>query len=182
MRRTRPRLGWLLAGSLAVLVLDQLTKWAVVERLGPHRSQHRWGIIEPALAFEYVENTGAAFGMLRGQGVLLSGFAVLVVGGLLAYYLTVHEPSAALIASMTLLLGGAAGNLLDRIRLGYVVDFVAVGLWPKFNLADSAISAGVVLLAWHLIIEPIEPSRSPVDPARSPTAEPRPSAPPAPER
>ncbi len=178
----RPRLGWLLTGSLAVLVLDQLTKWAVVAQLGPQRSDHRWGIIEPVLAFEYVENTGAAFGVLRGQGALLTGLAAIVLGGLLAYYLTVREPSAALTASMTLLLGGAAGNLIDRIRLGYVVDFVAVGIWPKFNVADSAISVGVVLLAWHLMVEPAEPAGAPGDSDGAPAAEPHPSAaPPAAE-
>jgi len=160
-----------------VLLLDQLTKLVVVERLGPGKSQHRWGIVEPALAFEYVENTGAAFGVFRGQGMLLTALSVLVLIGLLAYYLTVRDPSAALMASIGLLLGGAAGNLVDRVRLGYVVDFAAVGLWPKFNLADSAISVGVVLLAWHLIVEPTRSARPAVDPNRSSASESRPSAP-----
>lgn len=181
-RPTRPRLAWPLAGSLAVLLLDQLTKWIVVERLGPGKSQHRWGIVEPALAFEYVENTGAAFGVFRGQGTLLTALSALVLIGLLAYYLTVREPSTALMAGICLLLGGAAGNLVDRVRLGYVVDFAAVGRWPKFNLADSAISVGVVLLAWHLIVDPTGSVRPTGDSDWSSASESPPSATPRPGR
>ncbi len=166
-----------------MLVLDQATKWVVEDQLGPRAPQHRWGIIEPVLALEYGENTGAAFGILRGQGALLTVLAALVLAGLLVYYLTVHEPSTVLTASIGLLLGGAVGNLVDRVRLGYVVDFVEVGVWPNFNLADSAISVGVVLLAWHLMVEPSGSARPGDDQDLSTNVEPRPSAaPPAAER
>ena len=59
----------------------------------------------------------------------------------------------ALAASLGLLAGGALGNLIDRLRLGHVVDFVAVGVWPKFNVADAAVSLGVLLLVWHGLSE-----------------------------
>ena len=140
--------------SLVILVtvaVDQVTKWLVGRTLGPGRADRRIEILEPVLALEYVENTGAAFGTFRGQGVLLSLLAVLVLSGLVVYYRRMAVPSRLATASLGLLAGGAVGNLLDRFRLGYVVDFVAVGVWPKFNVADSAITVGVALLAWQVL-------------------------------
>ena len=119
-----------------------------MQGLGPARAEHRLGIAEPVLALQYVENTGGAFGFFRGQTALLTVMALVVIGALVLYYRRVVDPSPWLVVSLGLLLGGALGNLVDRIRLGYVVDFVAVGPWPKFNVADSAITIGVLLVAW----------------------------------
>jgi signal peptidase II len=132
---------------VGVLALDQLTKWLVVSELGRESERRRVDLWEPHLALEYVENTGAAFGLLRGQGAYLLVLAVVVVGGLIAF-LRWTEPTKTMAASIGLLIGGALGNALDRVRLGYVVDYVAVGIWPKFNLADSAITIGVLLFVW----------------------------------
>ena len=131
----------------AVLVLDQLTKAIVVGELGRSSASHRVGLWEPFLAIEYAENTGAAFGLLPGQGVYLLVLAVVVVVGLLAF-LRLSAPTKVSAGSIGLLIGGAIGNALDRVRLGYVVDFVAVGVWPNFNVADSAITTGVLLFVW----------------------------------
>ena len=138
---------WAVSVLLGVLALDQLTKAVVVRKLGRSSANHRLDLWEPHLALEYVENTGAAFGLLRGQSAYLLVLAVVVVGGLVAF-LRWAEPMPAVAASIGLLIGGALGNALDRVRLGYVVDFVAVGIWPKFNLADSAITCGVLLFVW----------------------------------
>ena len=153
------RFGWPLLVAVVVLAADQLTKWFVARALGPARTNNRVELLDPLLAVEYAENTGAAFGIFRGQGALVGVLAVVVLGGMLAYYGRASNPSRWLATGVGLLLGGALGNLLDRVRLGHVVDFVAVGLWPKFNLADSAITVGVVLLAWQVLTGD-EPSAS----------------------
>ena len=146
------RFAWPLLVAALILAADQTTKWLVVRWLGPNRGDHRVDLLDPLLAVEYVENTGAAFGTFRGHGGFLGLLAVVVLGGLLVYYGRMPNPNRWIVMSVGLLLGGACGNLLDRARLGHVVDFVAVGVWPKFNLADSAISVGVVLLAWQVLM------------------------------
>ncbi len=145
--RSRASGVWAVTVLGCVLGLDQLTKWIVVRELGRSSADHRLSVWDPYLALEYVENTGAAFGLLRGQGPYLLVLAVVVVTGLIAF-LRWAVATPALAASIGLLIGGALGNALDRVRLGYVVDFVAVGIWPTFNLADSAITCGVLLFIW----------------------------------
>ena len=139
--------------AAAVILLDQLVKRAVVAWLGRGEADHRWELIDAIVAVEYVENTGAAFGLFQGGGAWLAALSVAVVAGLAIYYVRVPRPTAVLTASLGLLGGGGVGNLIDRISLGYVIDFVAIGIWPKFNVADSAVTIGVLLLAWHAIIE-----------------------------
>jgi signal peptidase II len=139
--------------ATVVVLLDQATKMLVTNWLGPDASRHRVVLIDSVLAFHYAENSGAAFGVMRGQVGLLTVLSVVVVAGLVWYYRRTDVPSPWLVVSLGLLLGGAFGNLIDRIRLGYVVDFVAVGVWPKFNVADSAITVGVALLALQLMTD-----------------------------
>ena len=133
----------------AAVVLDQLSKAAVSRWLGPDEPERVVPLVGSVVALEYVENRGAAFGVLRGQGTLLSLVALVVLVGLVAYYRRVDAPSAWLGAAVGLIAGGAVGNLIDRLHLGYVIDFIAVGPWPKFNVADSAITVGVLLLAGY---------------------------------
>ncbi|MGN6030307.1 MAG: signal peptidase II, partial [Thermomicrobiales bacterium] len=110
-------------------------------------------LIGGVLGFEYVQNAGAAFGILAGQPLLLAIFAVLATGLFLAMMRTTLRTHALVPIAVGLVLGGAIGNLLDRIRIGYVVDFVAVGSFPRFNVADSAITIGLVLMAWAALRE-----------------------------
>ena len=146
-----PTVGLPLLVAAVVVAGDQLVKSLIVWWLGPDRSDQRFEVLGAVLAFEYVENTGAAFGTFRGRGVVLGLLAVLVLGGLVVYYRRLHEPSPWTAIGVGLIVGGAVGNLLDRVRLGHVVDFVAVGIWPKFNLADSAITVGVALMARQVL-------------------------------
>jgi signal peptidase II len=150
-----------------VVAVDQASKAAIVAWLGRDEPEHRWELAGALLAVEYVENTGAAFGSFRDQGAWLIPVALAVVVGLVVYYRRVARPSPVLALSLGLLIGGALGNLIDRWRLGYVVDFVAVGVWPKFNVADAAVSLGVVLLAWHALLEQrASPRQAGVDTSR----------------
>lgn len=149
--------GRIVAVMVAVVLVDQLTKAGIVDWLGPGQAVHRWELAGPWLAFEYVENTGAAFGILAGRVWLLSALAVLVGFGFLLAFRSDLPRSGPLRLSIGLVIGGGVGNFIDRVRLGYVVDFVAVGVWPKFNVADSAITIGLIVLALNALRE--EPSR-----------------------
>jgi signal peptidase II len=143
---------WLPAGTAGlVLLLDQLSKWIVIRTLGPDEEEHRVEILGSALAFHYVENSGAAFGLLQGQTAFLTVVAAVVVTGLIVSYARHRAPTPVLAVGLGLLVGGAMGNLIDRYRFGYVVDFVSVGIFPKFNVADSAITFGVILLGFHML-------------------------------
>jgi signal peptidase II len=144
----RPAL-WL---SLAVLALDQLTKAAIRGLLPVHAS---WTVVPGFLDFTHVQNTGAAFGLLNAtefpfKAALLALVATCALVGIAAYAarLSVHQRVARI--GLSLILGGAAGNLIDRLAVGYVVDFVDVywrgwHFWA-FNVADSAITIGVTLM------------------------------------
>ncbi|MFL5761080.1 MAG: signal peptidase II [Thermomicrobiales bacterium] len=147
--RARESLAVPFALAAVVAALDQITKSVVTRQLGQTADDHRVEIAGRFVAFEYVENSGAAFGLLRGQTVVLTMVSIAVVVVLIASYRRAQHVSWQLVVGLGLLLGGAIGNLVDRLRLGYVVDFVAISLWPKFNIADSAITIGVILIAWH---------------------------------
>ena len=134
-----------LVGALT-LCADQLTKWLVVSCFAPGQSLP---MFPPLLYLTYVQNTGAAFGLFKGQQVLFILLAVGVIAYLVRTLLS-GKPLAAVTAwGSALILGGAAGNLLDRLRLGYVIDFLDLRVWPVFNIGDSAITIGVVLLLWQ---------------------------------
>ena len=138
-------LPWIVAGI--TLVLDLATKHLVAASFSPQQSVP---VLAPALYLTYVQNTGAAFGILQGRPwifvIIAAGIIVWIVkelgsaGGRL---------SARLAAAYGLVLGGAAGNLIDRLRFGYVIDFIDFRVWPVFNVADSAITIGVALLILH---------------------------------
>lgn len=137
---------WIYAVPVLIIVLDQILKRIVSGWIGPGADVHRWELLGSAVAFEYVENRGAAFGILPEQtevltavSIAISIFAVVVMHRELE-----HHPLSSLAIGM--IVGGAVGNIIDRIWHGFVVDFVAVGAWPRFNLADSMITIGIVLL------------------------------------
>jgi signal peptidase II len=138
--------------SLAVLVLDQWTKWLVELHL-PHHAAHP--LIPGFLNLTHVRNTGVAFGLFatdHGGGSLLLvllGLAALAAVGLYFWFTPTRD--RILLTALALVVGGAVGNLIDRITSGAVTDFVDVYVgnhhWPSFNVADSAISVGIVLMA-----------------------------------
>jgi signal peptidase II len=138
--------------SLAVLVLDQWSKWLVELHLGGRGPVQ---VVPGLLNFTHVENTGVAFGLLatHGHGVGTAILTALGVGALIfvAYYFRITPPSdRLLLAALGLILGGAVGNLLDRVVKGAVTDFVDFYFgtyhWHTFNVADSAITIGIGLM------------------------------------
>jgi signal peptidase II len=151
------RAGYLLA-ALGIYLADQASKaWAARElRFGQDRT-----VIRGFLDFVYTQNTGIAFGQLQEGGSfgrwLLVGLAVLAAIGVTYYFFRVPRNDDRVLGACALLLAGILGNLTDRARLGYVIDFIAVHLgsydWPTFNVADASICVGAVLLAWDVIFQ-----------------------------
>jgi signal peptidase II len=142
------RLLWIAA---AVFVSDQLTKFAASDYLTRHGDVP----LTSFLNFSLVHNTGAAFGFLSSASGWQNIFFIVVASiacVVILWMIWRHDAKDILLASgLTLILGGAAGNLTDRLLYGYVIDFVDVYYrgwhWPAFNVADSAITVGAVLLA-----------------------------------
>jgi signal peptidase II len=137
--------------ALAVLISDQATKALVWLRLGPGGDQEMIPVIPGVLRFLYVENTGAAFGILQGRSILLAVLAVVVVLALAIYFRRLIAESSWFAVALGLLFGGALGNILDRVQHGFVIDFIDFPYWPTFNLADSAITTGVIILGIFLL-------------------------------
>jgi signal peptidase II len=142
----------MVALAVVVILLDQWTKSLIVGYFGVPYVKPPIPIFGPVLELQYIRNTGVAFSLLEGQAVLFVfiAIAIIVIGVL---YWRLRE-TAGLLMKLTfgLILGGAFGNLLDRFRQAYVVDFIHFQIpgrfdFPVFNLADSAISIGVVALA-----------------------------------
>ncbi len=132
--------------ALAIFVADQLTKAWIIANF---QADVPVDIVGQYLRIDVTHNTGALFGMFRDQAVLFAAFSVGVIG-LIVWYEARVGRSLLLSVALGLLLGGALGNLLDRIRLGYVVDFVdmGIGTWRfyTYNVADAAITTAILLL------------------------------------
>jgi signal peptidase II len=145
-RAARPRWALFLVLAALVLVVDQLTKAWIVANVDPARPLPVFGDL---VRLVFSRNTGALFGLFRDNATL---FAVVSVGVIaaIAWYHARSPRSAPLSVALGLLLGGAVGNLVDRLRLGYVVDFVDAGIgglrFYTFNVADSAITGALLLI------------------------------------
>jgi len=138
--------------ALVVIALDQLTKRAVQQNLALGEAL----LVFPPWEFVRIVhwvNTGAAFGMFQGGNAVLIGLTVAITLAILVYYQTLPEDHLFQRICLALMVGGSIGNLIDRLTLGYVVDFVAVGRFPVFNLADSCVTVSVILLLISTIIE-----------------------------
>ena len=139
---------WPLLLIVAIIVSDQIIKAFIVDWLKPQGSV---SIVGDLLRLTFVTNTGVAFGMLTGIPYVLIVPIVILIGVLVFYLVKTLGQSFLLTLALSLELGGALGNLIDRLRLGYVVDFVKVPYWPAFNLADSCVVIGAIGLAFVLL-------------------------------
>jgi len=142
--------GLVIGLAASVAAIDQLTKFVVVSKIGPGRWESQVEILEGWLALEYTENRGAAFGVLAGIAPVLTWVSIAILTGLLWHYSRQTRPPLWHTLAIGAIAGGALGNLFDRVRLGHVIDFVSVGPWPNFNVADSAITVGALVLLWGL--------------------------------
>lgn len=158
--QTKAMMRWLLL-AVGIIVVDQITKWSVLGSFYLHEHRAVTDFFNLVLVF----NSGAAFSFLSSAGGWQKWFFVglaLVISGWLVTMLRQHASERLLPAALSLILGGALGNVIDRLRLDAVVDFldfhVAGYHWPAFNIADSAITIGVGLMLLHQILQPKESS------------------------
>ncbi len=170
----RPAIFYLVVA--AVFVIDQLTKSAIQRSL---RFEESRPLIGSAFALTLTHNSGGAWGLLPHGNVLFIAFASAAVLLLALAYHRMARTEAVVATAFALALGGAFGNLLDRLRYGYVIDFLDARIirWPVFNLADTAITCSILLLMFHFIrsdraIVSQPPSVPPTSPG---TDEPRPT-------
>jgi signal peptidase II len=132
----------------AVIALDQWTKWLVRTNIefGSQWLPDWLSWLSPYARFVNWHNSGAAFGMFQNGNLVFTVLAFIVIGAIVYYYPQVDSDDWTLRLAMGLQLGGAAGNLIDRLLVGKVTDFISISVFPVFNVADSSITIGVVVL------------------------------------
>ena len=146
---------------LLLAAIDQISKYFVLDKL---MFSDPIIIIDNFLRLNYVENRGAAFGILQNQQLFFIILTSLVVIVLVVYRVKTNEFNSVANFSLDLIIAGALGNLADRIRLNYVVDFIDVNFWgyydfPVFNFADICVVVGTILLAFLILIDRYELGR-----------------------
>ena len=139
---------WLFVLPRAVVILDQFSKYIVVENMALGESIP---IIEEVFHLTYILNPGAAFGMFAHNRLFFIAIAVIVIGIIIWARREILASPWEVKAGCGLFLGGAIGNLIDRARQGLVIDFFDFRIWPVFNIADIAICIGVGLIIWNLL-------------------------------
>ena len=137
---------FLLSIALIIVILDQWTKNMVRTLIPFGQSWSPWSWLEPYVRIVHWQNTGAAFGMFQRFGMVFTVLAFIVSIGILYYYPQVPRKDWAMRLAMAMMLGGAVGNLIDRLTQGTVTDFVSVGTFAVFNVADACISVGTLIL------------------------------------
>ncbi|MBU7008475.1 signal peptidase II [Phosphitispora fastidiosa] len=134
--------------ALGLLAADQFSKWFVISRMTKSESIP---VIEPVFYITYVMNPGAAFGMLPYKTVFFVSVTVVVLLGIIFFARRIPARKVLLKTGLALQVGGAVGNLIDRLRFGQVVDFFDFRVWPVFNIADMGIVFGVGILFIELM-------------------------------
>lgn len=162
----RPSFALCLGWTAFIIVLDQATKWLAANAL-------EYGVplaVCPSFNLNLLHNTGAAFSFLAAAGGWQRWFfaaLAITASAYIVHLLRLPTVGVAYRSGLVMVLGGALGNLIDRIHLGYVVDFIQVYYrewsWPAFNVADSAISVGAVLLLYSVFVEARVPAAHDVD-------------------
>lgn len=139
-----------------IVLLDQLTKYWARETQGFS--------ITSFFSLSLVKNTGAGFGILQGKTLLLIIFNIAALAILIYFYFSTTKTKISR-TGLLLIISGAAGNLIDRIFLGYVTDFISFSFWPAFNIADSAITVGAAILGYCIIRDLCSKDKDPKNPA-----------------
>ena len=140
---------WPIATIAALIVaLDQWTKWLVRVNIpdGGVWLPESLAWLSPYARIVHWHNTGAAFGMFQNASMVFTVLAFIVIAAILYYYPHVENSDWSLRLAMSMQLGGAIGNLIDRLTRGRVTDFISIGTFPVFNVADASISIGAVVL------------------------------------
>ncbi|MFC1809611.1 signal peptidase II [Candidatus Omnitrophota bacterium] len=135
--------------SFIIIVVDQVSKYLVNDFFSSHPES--LSLIPNIFHLTYVENTGVAFGMFRNHPIILAVIIFISLLLLICYAVKSHQGKVYFYLAYGFILGGAFGNIIDRMRLGFVVDFLDFRIWPVFNLADTFISIGVGLVILEML-------------------------------
>ena len=127
-----------------IVALDQVTKWLM-------RTRPDIAILGDFFKLSLSKNTGIAFGLAQGNNLFFAALTGVIVVVLLVYYATLRREKPLPAALTAVIIGGAIGNLIDRFVFGEVTDFIAFYFWPSFNIADAAITLGVIGLIYYLL-------------------------------
>ena len=147
--------------SLIIIILDQVTKYLVLVKIPMY---HSIVIFENFFNLTHIHNTGGAFGFMANQSllvrqILFHGVSLISLGVIVYFYHQAPAKYPFLLTALSLIFGGAIGNLIDRFRIGEVVDFLDFYIgsyhWPAFNVADSAVSVGVTVLMYYMIVKKV---------------------------
>jgi|SRR5450759_883200 signal peptidase II len=146
MKNPRSQYLWLFLLSGLIVVIDQTTKYLVRSHLAPGAVWSPWSWLLPYGRVLRTQNSGMAFSMLSGFGWIFMIFAIVVSAGIIYYYPRLAGQGWVIRSGMILMLGGAVGNLIDRLFIGQVTDFISLSTFAVFNVADACIDTGVVVL------------------------------------
>lgn len=131
-----------------LIMIDQIVKYIVRIRFDVGESIP---IIKNIFHLTYVRNIGAAFGILANQKIFFVIITIVVIGGIILFVRKQQNVHKMMLLSLNLIVGGAIGNFIDRVYLGYVVDYFDFRIWPVFNIADINIVIGSILLSYYVI-------------------------------
>jgi len=132
--------------ALPLIGLDQYTKWLVRSNLAIGETWVPWIWLKPYARIVHWHNTGVAFGMFQNASIVIAILSSLVVMAILVIFPKLEREDWTLRLALTLQFTGAVGNLIDRFTIGYVTDFISIGTFPVFNVADSCITIGTIVL------------------------------------
>ena len=153
MKNLFSRYGFLLLLSGGVILLDQVTKILIRNRFEQWSGDGPWQLLGLQLYLVHMPNTGMMMGLFQGAGTLITIFGLVIAGTLVYFFPKISRQNWPARWGMGLLLGGILGNLIDRILLGYITDFVLIDPLPVFNLADIAVYTGVILLIAGVLLD-----------------------------
>ncbi len=156
MKRVFENYGMLFGIAGIIIAFDQWTKWIVRTNLplGATWLPDSLEWLSPYARFVHWHNTGAAFGMFQNGSMIFAALAFVVIGAIIYYFPQVEKHDWTLRLAMSMQMGGAGGNLIDRLlREGRVTDFISVGTFPVFNVADASISVGTVILLLGIYLQ-----------------------------
>lgn len=158
--------------AICSIILDQITKNLILIKFSGKLPGYSEKILGDFFYFTFVQNKGTAFGLkliTSPWPVLASTLFVFI---LLTYHIIQKTKAQLFMYGLSLILGGAIGNLIDRFKYGYVVDFMDIRVWPVFNVADIVITIGVIMVILHLFLNPAEENKKiPMTEERSITSE-----------
>lgn len=139
---------WFWIFAFLEIILDQTSKFLILKNLSLGES---FALINPVVYIHYIQNKGAAFGILPNFGGFFMIIASLVLALFIFFQKKILKLPKSLQVSLGFIFGGTFGNLIDRIRFGYVIDFIDLKFWPVFNLADTALTVSIIYLAIYLL-------------------------------